>query len=99
MCGHFAIFAPKKRIVMAIKNSQEREFVKCLDCRHGSFMQWYENPIVAYCDVFKERSVASSRRLCKMFVPSHVAQPKITHYDSYDEAKKAQELEFFNPEG
>ncbi|MBO4906485.1 MAG: hypothetical protein J5486_05565 [Bacteroidaceae bacterium] len=69
---------------MAIKNDNDR-FVRCIDCIHGSFMQWFENPIIAQCDVFKERMVAQSRRLCKDYVPSGKSNPEVTHFDHYED--------------
>lgn len=69
---------------MALKNKDDR-FVKCIDCTHAKFMQWYNNPIIAECDTFKERMVAESRRICKSFIPSAVSNPEVTHYSSYDD--------------
>jgi len=68
---------------MAIK-SKDSNFVKCINCRHAKFMQWFENPIIAYCKLFHQRQVAEAKRNCRDFVPSNIKDPEITHYDSYD---------------
>ena len=67
---------------MAIKNS-DNAFVKCIDCKHATFMQWYENPVIANCQVHKERQVAQAKRLCQAFAPSN-CEPEIQHFDSYN---------------
>ncbi len=67
---------------MAVKN-YESSFVKCIDCKHAKFMQWYENPIIAECMLHKERQVALAKRLCSLFAPSN-AEPEVLHFDSYD---------------
>ena len=80
---------------MATKNSSDRDFVRCLDCKHATFRQWYENPIVAQCSIFNERMVAQSNRLCKEFAPSRNAHPDIEHFDNYDIAKEEELKKFF----
>lgn len=73
--------------------NQDHNFVRCLNCKHATFMQWYENPVVAYCSVAKERLVANSKRVCKMFVESGVTHPQIEHHDDYrEEQAKLQHL-------
>ncbi len=69
---------------MAAKNL-ESSFVKCIDCKHAKFMQWYENPIIAECLLHKDRQVALAKRLCPMFTRSN-ADPEIQHFDSYDQS-------------
>ncbi|MBP5769808.1 MAG: hypothetical protein J6W75_00395 [Bacteroidaceae bacterium] len=69
---------------MAKNNNTERKFVRCLDCRHGVFYQYFRNPIVNDCLISGERNVAESRRICSDFSPRTDGQPpQITHYDSY----------------
>ena len=80
---------------MASKNTSEREFVRCLECRYATFMQWFENPIVAQCSQLEERMVAQSNRICKLYSPSGNQHPEVKHFDSYDEAKEAERREFF----
>ena len=80
---------------MASKTGSEREFVRCLECRHATFMQWYENPIVAQCEQLNERMVAQSKRVCKLFSPSGNKDPHVTHYDNYDEARANVRKAFF----
>ena len=47
-------------------------------------MQWFTNPIIAYCHTLKQKQVAESRRICKHFVPSGNPEPEIVHYDHYE---------------
>ena len=68
----------------AAKKSSEKGFVFCMECRHATFMQWFENPVITQCHVHNERFVAQSNRNCKDFEPSNVAEPEIQHFDSYD---------------
>lgn len=71
---------------MAAKG-EEREFVRCAMCRHATFMQWFQNPIVADCHHLNERMVAESRRVCKFFEPSgakELSDITIQHFDHYD---------------
>ena len=67
---------------MALKNN-ERNFVQCIRCKHGKFMQWLENPLIALCEVTKERQVAEAKRQCRLFVET-TDEPIIQHFDSYD---------------
>ena len=59
------------------------DFVCCLECRNGIFMQWFSNPIVAYCRELRERVVAQAPRNCSFFMPSGIENPEIRHFDSY----------------
>ncbi|MBQ7495484.1 MAG: hypothetical protein IJT75_07040 [Bacteroidaceae bacterium] len=71
---------------MAQKNN-ERGFVRCVECKHATYMQWFENPIIAECQVHHERMVGEARRICKSFEPSgvvDVSQISIQHFDHYD---------------
>lgn len=69
---------------MATKNYPEREFVRCIDCKKATFMQWFENPVIALCSDQNERLVAASRRLCRGYVPSENPNPDVQHFDHYD---------------
>ncbi|MBQ9286502.1 MAG: hypothetical protein IJ209_09545 [Bacteroidaceae bacterium] len=66
---------------MASKNSDSL-FVKCIDCTHASFMQWYDNPIIAQCKLHNDRQVACAKRICQSFAPA-TTRPNIEHFDSY----------------
>jgi len=66
------------------KNNAPKVFVSCLQCAHGHFMQWFANPIVAYCDERHERMVACSQRICSDFKESRNPKPEITHFDHYE---------------
>lgn len=58
--------------------------VKCLECRHGKYMQWMKNPIICECSWTQERYVAEARRLCPNFEErTGPDPPSITHYDHY----------------
>ena len=46
-------------------------------------MQWFENPVIAICDVTKQRQVAQAKRLCQSYAESGV-EPDIQHFDSYN---------------
>ena len=62
----------------------EKEFICCLECKHGIYMQWFENPIVAYCRELHERVVAQAPRNCALFKPSLIENPEIHHFDRYE---------------
>lgn len=62
--------------------NNEQDFVQCLRCKHGQFMQWFDNPVIASCKINNERQVAEAKRLCKWFAAS-TSEPVIEHYDSY----------------
>lgn len=68
---------------MAQSSNAEKGFVHCLECTHGVFMQWFDNPVVAYCRETNERQVAAASRICPNFRRSHVAAPDIHHFDCY----------------
>lgn len=63
--------------------SKDDIFVKCISCTHASYMQWFENPIIADCHILHERMVAESKRVCKLYNKSSITNPEVTHYDSY----------------
>ncbi|MBP3830156.1 MAG: hypothetical protein IJK15_06055 [Bacteroidaceae bacterium] len=50
-------------------------------------MQWFENPVIAYCSQTDQRQVAASRRICKMFAESGIENPEIKHFDHYEKSK------------
>lgn len=62
----------------------DKDFICCLECKHGIFMQWYQNPIVAYCREFHERMVAQAPRTCPLFKPSGIENLEIHHFDRYE---------------
>lgn len=68
-------------------SNSEKVFVRCLDCAHGRFMQWFDNPIVVYCREDCQRTVAETRRICHLFKPSGIKEPEITHFDRYEEGQ------------
>lgn len=70
---------------MAKTNSTDKNFVCCMKCSHGIFMQWFSNPIVAFCTCKHERMVAESMRICPNFKPSPNPAPEIVHFNSYEE--------------
>lgn len=72
---------------MAKTVNTNREFVSCLDCANGVFMQWFNNPIIAYCKKREERMVAESLRICPLFKQSLVLEREITHFDDYIEGQ------------
>lgn len=71
---------------MAVKTN-EKGFVRCVECKHATYMQWFENPIIANCNFYHERLVGEARRICKFYEPSgkvDVGQLEIQHFDHYD---------------
>ena len=58
--------------------------IRCRNCSHATFMQWFKNPVIAYCDIREERMVADSPHLCNLFVYRDNSDRKITHYDHYE---------------
>ena len=66
-------------------NVQEKTYVSCLHCAHAQFMQWFNNPIVAYCYEEHTRMVAETQRICSLFKPSGNPNPEITHFDHSEE--------------
>ena len=74
---------------MPVKNTS-REFVNCLGCKHAHLMQWFDNPIVAECEVRHERMVAEAKMYCSSFAPSGVRDRRlleIEHFDHYDSSQ------------
>lgn len=58
--------------------------VSCRNCAHATFMQWFKNPVIAYCDAFDERMVADSQHRCKLFEYRDNSDREIQHFDHYD---------------
>lgn len=56
--------------------------VQCLYCKHGSYKQWYKNPIICICDELEEKFVAESKRVCKHY-EERPTPPEIEHFDHY----------------
>lgn len=63
---------------MAVKN----EMIRCIDCKNGTYMQWFKNPIICKCAVLEEKMVAESRRICNDFEERN-GEPVIEHFDHY----------------
>lgn len=60
--------------------------IRCIDCTHGSYMQWFHNPIICYCDAFEEKFVAEARRVCENYDerPTPVdRETGVVHHDHY----------------
>ncbi len=70
---------------MAISRNTEKEFVSCVSCARAILMQWFQNPIVAFCKEKQERVVAQSRRVCSDFEPNPDPSPEVRHFDCYDD--------------
>lgn len=62
---------------------RNKGMVYCIKCKHGSFMQWFNNPIICQCAVYHEKFVAESKRLCEEYRPRTDTNIEITHYDHY----------------
>ncbi len=66
--------------------NDKNEMVRCIDCRHGSYMQWFQNPVICYCKLFEEKTVAESKRICDNFQrrPKPIDREKdVEHHDHY----------------
>ena len=59
-------------------------YVRCQDCSNAIFMQWFDNPVVAYCFERRDRQVAQSERLCTFYKPSGNSHPEVAHFDCYE---------------
>lgn len=69
----------------SVKNKDSKAPIRCFLCKHATLMQWMENPIIADCDCRHERFVAMSDQMCPLFIASSNPDPKIMHYDQYEE--------------
>ncbi|MCR4922300.1 MAG: hypothetical protein K5945_11440 [Bacteroidaceae bacterium] len=63
--------------------AENSEFVQCLNCKWGTYQQWFENPVIATCSLNNEKQVAATRRICKEY-RERLGEPQILHHDSYD---------------
>ncbi|MBP3567422.1 MAG: hypothetical protein IKA86_05930 [Paraprevotella sp.] len=64
--------------------ANKERMIRCLECKHGRFMQWMNNPIICECAITNERQVAEAYKLCNLFNENYSQEaPSITHYDSY----------------
>lgn len=59
-----------------------KDFVQCISCKHATFMQWWNNPVIAKCQLLHERQVAEAKRICRQYTPTS-ATPEIEHFESY----------------
>ena len=60
-----------------------REMVRCIDCKHGTYKQWFCNPVICICRVKDdEKFVAASKRICPSY-EERAGEPEITHFDHY----------------
>lgn len=60
--------------------------VRCMDCAKGTFMQWFNNPIICECNIGesnKERYVAMVKKECELF-KQREEEPIIKHFDHYE---------------
>ena len=64
------------------------EFVQCLHCKHATaYYQWYENPVIAQCEIHDDRQVAQTKRVCKTYV-ERFGEPEIHHFDHHEDEYK-----------
>lgn len=56
--------------------------IRCIRCKHGTYMQWFKNPIICRCAIYNEKFVAESKHLCEDFIERQ-EEAEITHYDHY----------------
>ena len=62
--------------------TSEQEMVKCINCKHATYKQWFQNPIIAMCLVKMSKEVAESNRICKDYA-ERIGPPEVEHLDSY----------------
>lgn len=55
---------------------------RCIDCKHATLKQWYNNPVIALCERTGERYVARASNVCRMFEKCNTTK-NIEHYDKY----------------
>lgn len=61
---------------------EEKQKVKCHDCKHAVLQQWDNNPVIAFCNEHKSRDVAMTPRLCSEY-KERKGEPKVqklTHF-------------------
>lgn len=68
----------------ANKKTSKPTTFSCITCKHATFKQWFNNPIIAICNVaYGERFVAEIQRVCPNYEETEDA-PVIEHLDHYD---------------
>lgn len=67
------------------KNTNKENKIRCIDCAHATYMQWFENPIIAMCNMRNERMVAESEHICGMYQDAGPRKPEIQHFDCYSD--------------
>lgn len=65
--------------------SSQPILISCRTCAHATFMQWFENPVIAQCAMFGDRQVADSMRRCKQYHYRDNSDRPVQHFDSYEE--------------
>ena len=61
----------------------EQIMVCCISCKHATYKQWFNNPVIAFCGLHNSREVAMSKRVCKDFT-ERPGEPVIEHLDKYE---------------
>lgn len=61
---------------------KNKHVCRCIDCKHSDLMQWFNNPVIAFCRVRKERLVARALIVCRAYVKDKQIK-KIKQYDKY----------------
>ncbi|MBQ9560477.1 MAG: hypothetical protein IJ762_09615 [Bacteroidaceae bacterium] len=57
--------------------------VQCINCKNGTYMQWFKNPIICKCNIFNEKFVAEAKHICEEFAKRPSEKVEVTHYDHY----------------
>jgi len=67
--------------------SKEKIFVTCKDCRNSYICQWFDNPMVCFCDKRMDWQVADTVRLCSQYRKSEkdISQRPIARLSSYEQ--------------
>lgn len=64
-------------------SDKNKDMVRCIDCKHGTYLQWFQNPVICVCHMRdEERFVAAARRLCFQFEKG-TGNTEVKHLDHY----------------
>jgi len=62
---------------------RSKGMVRCIECSNGKYMQWFRNPVICQCSIYREKFVAEAKRLCDEYTKRTNTKVEITHYDHY----------------
>lgn len=62
---------------------RSKGMVRCIQCRHGKYMQWFHNPVICQCSIYNEKFVAEAKRICEEYAERTNTNIEVIHYDHY----------------